>query len=291
MTDTGQSAVGRLGLYSRLVMLPHTVFALPFALTAVVLASYQHSVTPAKILLIVVAFTGARSAAMGFNRLIDHGVDSRNPRTRRRPLPAGKLSRGQAWLFVAGSVAVFELAAWLLGRLPLLLSPLALVVVLLYSLTKFFTSLSHLVLGLALSIAPVGAWIAVTGGFGAGVIVLAGAVLCWVAGFDVIYSLQDERFDRGEGLHSIPARLGAHGALWVSRGLHLATVALLAWTGTFFPVGFFFWIAWVAVTAMLVYEHRLVKPDDISRVNAAFFTVNGIVSVVFFLLNLVDRLV
>ncbi len=291
MTDKRESVTGRLGLYSRLVMLPHTVFALPFALTAVVLASYRHSVTPAKILLIVVAFTGARSAAMGFNRLIDHGVDSRNPRTRGRPLPAGRLSRGQAWLFVAVSVAVFELAAWLLGPLPLLLSPLALVVVLLYSLTKFFTSLSHLVLGLALSIAPVGAWIAVTGGFGAGVIVLAAAVLCWVAGFDVIYSLQDERFDRGEGLHSIPARLGAHGALWVSRGLHVAAVALLAWTGTFFPVGFFYWIAWVAVTVMLVYEHRLVKPDDISRVNAAFFTVNGIVSVVFFLLNLVDRLV
>jgi 4-hydroxybenzoate polyprenyltransferase len=291
LTDKRPGITGKLGLYSKLVMLPHTVFAMPFALTAVVLASYDYSVTTVKILLIVVAFTGARSAAMGFNRLIDHGVDSRNPRTRGRPLPAGKLTRLQAWLFVVASVAVFELAAWLLGPLPLLLSPFALTVVLLYSVTKFFTAASHLVLGLALSIAPVGAWIAVTGSFGAGVVVLAGAVLCWVAGFDVIYSLQDEKFDRAEGLHSIPARLGTSGALWVSRVLHLAAVCLLAWSGMFFPVGVFYWIAWGAVAAMLVYEHRLVSPDDISRVDAAFFTVNGIVSVVFFLLNLVDRLV
>ncbi len=291
MTDKRPGVAGKLGLYSKLVMLPHTVFALPFALTAVVLASYAYRVTVSEILLIIAAFTGARSAAMGFNRLIDHGVDSRNPRTQARPLPAGKLRRWQAWLFVVVSVAVFELAAWLLGPLPLLLSPLALAVVLLYSVTKFFTAASHLVLGLALSIAPVGAWIAVTGQFGAGVIVLAGAVLCWVAGFDVIYSLQDEQFDRDEGLHSIPARLGARGALWVSRALHLATIVLLAWTGIFFPVGIFYWFAWGAVAAMLVYEHHLVGPDDISRVDAAFFTVNGIVSVVFFLLNLVDRLV
>jgi 4-hydroxybenzoate polyprenyltransferase len=291
LTDKEGGAEGRLGLYSKLVMLPHTVFAMPFALTAVVLASYSYRVTVSEILLIIVAFTGARSAAMGFNRLIDHGVDSRNPRTRGRPLPAGKLTRLQAWLFVAVSVAVFELAAWLLGPLPLLLSPLALAVVLLYSVTKFFTAASHLVLGLALSIAPVGAWIAVTGGFGTGVIVLAAAVLCWVAGFDVIYSLQDEQFDRTEGLHSIPARLGARGALWISRALHVAAVALLAWSGIFFPVGVFYWIAWVAVASMLIYEHCLVSADDISRVDAAFFTVNGIVSVVFFLLNLVDRLV
>jgi 4-hydroxybenzoate polyprenyltransferase len=282
---------GKIGLFSTLVMLPHTVFALPFALTAVVLASYEYSVTLTKVLLIVAAFTGARSAAMGFNRLIDHRVDARNPRTRGRPLPAGKLSRLEAWLFVAGAVTVFEIAAWLLGPLPLLLSPLALLVVLAYSLTKFFTSLSHVVLGLALSIAPAGAWIAITGGFGTGVAVLAGAVICWVAGFDVIYSMQDEHFDRGEGLHSIPARLGAVRALWISRGLHAACVGLLAWTGTFFPVGAFYWLAVGLIAAMLVYEHRLVSASDISRVNAAFFTVNGVVSVLFFLLNLADRLV
>ena len=136
-----------------------------------------------------------------------------------------------------------------------------------------------------------GAWIAVTGEFGAGVIVLAGAVICWVAGFDVIYSLQDEHFDRSEGLHSIPARLGAGRALWVSRLLHAVSAGLLAWTGTFFPVGVFYWIAWTAIAVMLVYEHSLVSARDISRVNAAFFTVNGVVSVLFFLLNLVDRLV
>lgn len=291
MTDRAQGTGGKVGLYSTLVMLPHTVFALPFALTAIVLASYSSSVTTVKILLIVVAFTGARSAAMGFNRLIDHRVDAQNPRTQGRPLPAGKLSRLEAWLFVAGSVAVFELAAWLLGPLPLLLSPVALVIVLAYSITKFITAFSHVVLGLALSIAPVGAWIAVTGEFGAGVLVLAGAVVCWVAGFDVIYSLQDEHFDREAGLHSIPASLGTGGALWVSRALHLVASVLLAWSGTFFPVGVYYWIAWGAVTAMLIYEHSLVRTGDISRVNAAFFTVNGIVSVLFFMLNLVDRLV
>ena len=291
MTEWPEPPGGKAGLYSSLVMLPHTVFALPFALTAVVLASYENSVTVTEILLIVAAFTGARSAALGFNRLIDHRVDARNPRTQGRPLPAGRLSRTEAWLFVAGSITVFELAAWLLGPLPFLLSPLALAVVLLYSVTKFFTAASHLVLGLALSIAPLGAWIAVTGSLGAGVVVLAGAVVCWVAGFDVIYSLQDERFDRAEGLHSIPARLGCKGALWVSRALHVAAAALLAWVGAFFPVGAFYWLAWAAVASMLVYEHRLVSPEDISRVDAAFFKVNGMVSVLFFALNLLDRVI
>ncbi|MEA1996364.1 MAG: UbiA-like polyprenyltransferase, partial [Gemmatimonadota bacterium] len=213
---------GRLaGLYSGLVMLPHTVFALPFALTAVVLASYGTEVGLSTLGLVIAAFTGARSAAMAFNRLIDSSLDARNPRTRHRHLPVGNISRLGAWLFVLGSVAVFETAAFFLGPLPFLLSPVALMVIFLYSYTKYFTSASHLVLGLALSIAPVGAYIAVTGAFSTGIFVLAAAVMFWVAGFDIIYSLQDERFDREHRLFSLPARLGAAGALRVSRLCHL----------------------------------------------------------------------
>ena len=282
---------GATRLYSGLVMLPHTVFALPFALTAVVLASYQTEISLLRVVLILVAFTGARSAAMGFNRLIDHYVDSRNPRTAGRHLPSGRLSRSQALLFVVVSVAVFVTAAGLLGRLPLLLSPLALAVVFFYSYTKYFTSFSHLVLGLALSIAPVGAYIAVTGSVEFGVIVLAAAVVFWVAGFDIIYSLQDEGFDKAHGLFSIPARLGAGRALTVSRLFHLLAALLLAAVSQFFPVSVFYWIGWGVAGGMLIYEQSLISVNDISRVNAAFFTVNGAVSILFFVLNLVDRLV
>ena len=279
------------GLYSGLVMLPHTLFAMPFALTAVVLASYQSEVSLATLVLIVLAFTGARSTAMGFNRLLDHKLDAVNPRTRNRHLPSGKLTRFQAALFVVGSVLLFEISAWLLGSLPFILSPVALAVVFFYSYTKYFTTASHLVLGLALSIAPVGAYIAVTNTVSTGVIVLAAAVVFWVAGFDTIYSLQDEKFDREHGFFSLPARLGATRALLLSRIFHLLAFILISTVGAFFPVGSFYWAAIVIVGCMLVYEHSLVSPGDISRVNAAFFTVNGAVSVLFFALNLVDRLV
>jgi len=282
---------GAAGLFSGLVMLPHTLFALPFALTAVVLASYRTAVDLVTLLLIVVAFTGARSAAMGFNRLIDQSVDAANPRTRGRHLPAGRLTRSQAALFVLGSVAAFEIAAWALGRLPFALSPVALALVFFYSYTKYFTSISHLVLGLCLSIAPVGAYIAVTGSFYLGIFVLAAAVVFWVAGFDIIYSLQDEQFDRRSGLFSLPAKLGASRALTLSRVFHLLSFLLLCAVGLFFPIGAFYWAGCLLVGSMLIYEHRLVSPEDISRVNAAFFTVNGAVSLLFFALNLLDRLV
>ena len=278
-------------LYSGLVMLPHTLFAMPFALTAVVLASYETEVGLSTVVLIVLAFTGARCAAMGFNRLLDHKVDAINPRTRDRHLPSGKLNRLQAALFVAGSVLLFELSAWLLGSLPFILSPVALAVVFFYSYTKYFTLASHLVLGLALSIAPVGAYISVTNSFSTGVIILAAAVVFWVAGFDTIYSLQDENFDRQRGLFSLPARFGAAGALLLSRIFHFLSFVLIAAVGAFFPVGAFYWTATAAVGCMLIYEHSLVSPNDISRVNAAFFSVNGAVSVLFLALNLVDRLV
>ena len=281
----------KAGLYSGLVMLPHTLFAMPFALTAVVLASYETEVSLSTLVLIGLAFTGARSAAMGFNRLLDLKVDTANPRTRDRHLPSGRLTRLQAALFVAGSILLFELSAWLLGSLPFILSPVALAVVFFYSYTKYFTAASHLVLGLALSIAPVGAYIAVTDSFSIGVLVLAAAVVFWVAGFDTIYSLQDEKFDREHGLFSLPALFGSARALLLSRIFHLLSFILIGMVGVFSPVGVFYWVATVVVGCMLIYEHSLVSPNDISRVNAAFFTVNGAVSVLFFVLNLVDRLV
>ncbi|MCE5272374.1 putative 4-hydroxybenzoate polyprenyltransferase [bacterium] len=287
---SGEGLNGLAADFSGLVMLPHTLFALPFALTAVVLASYSADVTWLKVLLIVTAFTGARSAAMAFNRLIDQRVDSANPRTRGRHLPAGRLSRWQVWLFVAAAVGVFEVSAALLGKLCLALSPIALAVIFAYSWTKYFTAASHLVLGLALSIAPVGAFIAVTGTLTFGVLMLALAVVLWVAGFDIIYSLQDEAFDREQGLFSVPARLGAARALWLSRALHLLSFAALGAVGSYFPVGILYWVGVTLIGAMLAFEHSLVSPDDLSRVNAAFFTVNGAVSIIFLGLNLADRL-
>ncbi|HUU26849.1 MAG TPA: UbiA-like polyprenyltransferase [archaeon] len=282
---------GRLAhSFSGLVMLPHTLFALPFALTAIVLASYETPVGLETIGLIVLAFTGARSAAMAFNRLLDHRIDARNPRTRHRHLPTGKLSRFQVWSFVLGSVVVFEAAAYFLGPLPFALSPVALAVIFFYSYTKFFTTASHWVLGLALSIAPVGAYIAVSGKFSPGVLILAGAVVFWVAGFDIIYALQDESFDLKHGLFSLPAGLGSAGALIVSRICHLLAFLLLVLVGAFFPVGAFYWTGCLLVAVMLVFEHSLVSPGDLSRVDAAFFNVNGTVSIIFFGLNLLDRL-
>jgi 4-hydroxybenzoate polyprenyltransferase len=288
----GKKGPGRLlADFSSLVVLPHTVFALPFALTAVVLASYHTRIELVTLLLIVAAATGARSAAMAFNRLVDHRVDRENPRTRNRHLPSGRMTRAQVWLFIAFSVAVFETAAWLLGPLCFILSPAALAVILLYSYTKYFTSASHLVLGLALSIAPAGAYIAVTGALPVGIMFLSLAVVFWVAGFDIIYSLQDEQFDRERGIRSIPARLGRKNALLLSRIFHLLSPASLAAVGFFFQVGAFYWSSCLVIAVMLAYEHTLVKPDDLSRVNTAFFTVNGTVSVLFFVMVLVDRLV
>ena len=276
--------------FSSLVALPHTLFALPFALTAVVLASYDTRLGFLTLVLVVMAFTGARSAAMAFNRLVDHRTDRENPRTKDRHLPSGRMTRSRVWLFVIFSVAVFEVAAYLLGPLCFILSPVALAIIFFYSYTKYFTSASHLVLGLALSIAPVGAYIAATGKLSIGILILALAVVFWVAGFDIIYSLQDEEFDRGQGLFSLPARLGKKNALMVSRLCHLLSPAALAAVGLFFPVGAFYWSGCLGVGIMLVYEHTLVKPDDLSRVNTAFFTVNGTVSILFFALVLVDRL-
>ncbi len=285
---------GRLVDYSNLVKLPHTVFAMPFALMGATLASYRFPVTARHVALILVAFTAARFAAMGFNRIVDRAIDAKNPRTRGREIPSGKLSVRQASLAVAAAGVVFLAAAGLLNPLCLALAPLALGCVLFYSYTKRFTRFAHVVLGFAMGIAPVGAYLAVAGRWSeppAVLLALAGGVLCWGAGFDVLYSLQDIDFDRGEGLHSIPAALGAKGALAVSRLLHLGAVACFLSVGLLLPELGAAYLAGVGiVAAMLVYEQSLVRHDDFSRIDAAFFNVNGAISIVFFLIVLGERL-
>ena len=285
---------GRLVDYSNLVKLPHTIFALPFALVGATLASYDHRVDPWDVLLILAAFTSARFAAMGFNRIVDRAIDARNPRTQMREIPAGKLSVVEAAAAVAGASAVFFFCAAMLNRLCLILAPFALGWILFYSYTKRFTRYAHLVLGVALAIAPVGAYLAVAGEWSdppAALLVLAGGVLCWVAGFDILYSLQDIDFDRSQGLHSIPAALGAKGALAFSRVLHLVSAALFVSLGFLLPqLGAAYFVGTAVIAGMLAYEQSLVKADDLSRIDAAFFNINGAISVVFFVIVLGERL-
>ena len=273
-----KAIVDRALVYGRMIKFSHSVFALPFALASALMAAGGAVPWP-QLPWIVVAMVGARSAAMGFNRLADHAIDARNPRTARRELPQGLLSRREVWLFVAVSVAALVGASALLNPLCLALSPVALAVVLGYSYTKRFTSLSHLVLGLALSIAPVGAWLAVRGGFALPPVVLALAVLCWVAGFDTIYACQDVDFDRRERLWSLPARLGVARALQVARVLHAVAVLCLAALYALAPLHPVYLVGVAAVAVLLAYEHSLVSAHDLSRVDAAFFTVNGWISV------------
>jgi 4-hydroxybenzoate polyprenyltransferase len=268
----------RVLLFGRMVKFSHSVFALPFALASAALA-VEGSPPWRPLSWIVVAMVGARSAAMGFNRLADHEIDARNPRTAGRELPRGLLRRGEVWAFVLLSAGVFVLAAAMLNRLCLALSPVALAVVFGYSYTKRFTAFSHLLLGLGLAIAPVGAWIAVRGEFGAPSLALGLAVLAWVAGFDTIYACQDVAFDRAAGLHSLPARLGVARALGLARGLHVVAVGLLASVYVLVPLHPVYLAGVAGVAALLVYEHSLVRADDLSRVDAAFFAVNGWISV------------
>jgi 4-hydroxybenzoate polyprenyltransferase len=277
----------RLRLTLDMIKFEHSVFALPFALTGALLAFRQNGFDSTRIrgqlLWIVVAMVAARSAAMAFNRVIDAEIDARNPRTKARHLPAGLLSPGFTWGFVVVTSLLLFFAAFELNRLCLQLAPLALAVVFFYSYTKRFTTFSHLVLGLSLGIAPAAAWIAVRGSLDPRILLLTAAVMFWTAGFDVIYSCQDYDFDREEGLWSVPRALGIAAALRVARLLHLLMVAaLLALVYTLHLGGLA--LAGVgAIAILLIYEHSLVKANDLSRVNAAFFTMNGYVSVLFFL--------
>ena len=270
-----------------LVTFAHTVFALPFALLSAVLAARGVPSLPT-LALILVAMVGARSAAMAFNRIVDRRIDAANPRTQARDIPAGRVSVLEASVFCAVSALVFVAAAWRLNPLCLALSPVALLVVLGYSYAKRVTALSHVVLGLGLAIAPVGAWIAVTGAFALPPVVLGLSVLFWVAGFDVIYSLQDEAFDRAEGLFSLPARLGPRRALHVSTFFHALALALLYGVFLLVDGGPLFGAGVVLAGVFLVRQHVLVKPGDLSRVDGAFFTANGWLSVAVFVCGAAD---
>jgi 4-hydroxybenzoate polyprenyltransferase len=276
------------------VKLPHTVFALPFALVGATLASYTHGVTPAALGWIVLAFTAARFAAMGFNRIVDRQIDARNPRTAKRERPAGLLGVREASLAVLVACVVFVFAAWKLNPLCAMLSPIALGWVLWYSYTKRFTHWSHIVLGVGLAIAPVGGYLAVSGAWSTPwwmLIALAAGVSSWTAGFDILYALQDEEFDRAERLHSVPVVFGRRGALAIARGLHVLTIVSLAAVGAAVPVGWLYAAGVVVAAGLLLYEHSLVRGDDLSRLDAAFFTMNGVISLTFFGFVLAERLV
>jgi 4-hydroxybenzoate polyprenyltransferase len=269
--------------YTRLVALPHTVFALPFALGAAALA-FHHGHAPfslARLGWIVVAVAAARTCAMAFNRLADRRFDARNPRTANRELPTGAVTPTGALLLTALAAALFLVAAARLGRWPLMLAPVALAILIGYSLAKRFTWATHLWLGACLGGAPAGAWIAATNNFGLAPLALSLAVACWVAGFDLIYSCQDAAFDRRERLRSIPARFGVARALQLSTALHVLTVAGLIAFGMLLHLGLIYAAGVIAIAVTLVYEHRLVSPADLSRVDKAFFDLNGYVSLLF----------
>jgi 4-hydroxybenzoate polyprenyltransferase len=258
----------------------HSVLTLPFGLTGAVLAARGIPNLHTSIW-IIVALVAARSAAMAFNRLVDADIDAGNPRTKIRALPAGKLSRQFVLGFVIVTSAILIFAAWQLNPLAFYLSPLALAIVFFYSFTKRFTRWAHVVLGLAMGIAPAAAWIAVRGSFDPRILLLTCAVVFWGAGFDILYSCQDYEYDRGAELYSVPKAFGIRNALWIARGFHVITVVLLAAMVVAFALGKIAIAGVVLVAALLVYEHSLVKSDDLSRVNAAFFTMNGFISMGF----------
>jgi 4-hydroxybenzoate polyprenyltransferase len=276
---------GRIRTVLEMIKFEHSVFALPFALVGALLAARAGGGLPAwrQILWIVVAMVGARSAAMTTNRIADIEFDGRNPRTANRALPTGTLSVGFAWTFTFLAAVLLVVAAWQLNPLALKLSPVALAVLFLYSYTKRFTAWSHLILGFCLGISPAAAWIAIRGSLDWRMLILCAAVTLWVGGFDVLYACQDVDFDRVEGLHSIPKKFGIAGALRIARAMHVLMVALLVWLALSFHLAWPAWAGIGVVAALLAYEHSLVKPNDLSKMNAAFFAVNGYISLLFLL--------
>ena len=274
-----------------MIKFEHSIFALPFALTGALLAARYAQIPEAaagwptwrQIAWIIVAMVGARSAAMTMNRIIDLRYDRENPRTRTRALATGALSVSFAWTFTAAAAAVLAIAAWQLNPLALKLVPVALAVLFIYSYTKRFTSWSHLVLGFCLGMSPAAAWIAIAGSLDARMLILCAAVTLWVGGFDVLYACQDLAYDKSVALFSVPKRFGVPRALAIARMMHAVMIALLAWLAWSFLLPWPAWVGIVVVAGLLAYEHSLVSPDDLSRMNAAFFTVNGYISLLFLL--------
>jgi 4-hydroxybenzoate polyprenyltransferase len=278
----------KLKIILEMIKFEHTIFALPFAFTGALLAA--NGIPDGRtILWITVAMVGARSAAMGFNRWADRKIDAANPRTETRALPLGLVTPGQVILFTVLSSLALVGAAAMLNPLALLLSPLALAVVFLYSYTKRFTFLSHAVLGLAIAGAPLGAWIAVAGRLDGPAYVLGLAVLFWLLGFDTLYALQDREFDQAAGLHSIPQRFGVRRSLWIARCSHAVAMAALFWLAGLLSLGWFYVAGVVVSLGLIIYEHTLVKEHDLSKLNFAFFNMNGYISVTIFLFTLLDR--
>jgi len=281
----------RIRTILEMIKFEHSIFALPFALTGALLAARYASLPGAaghwptwqQIAWIIVAMVGARSAAMTMNRIIDLRYDRENPRTRTRALATGALSVGFAWAFTAIAAAVLTIAAWQLNPLALKLVPVALAVLFLYSYTKRFTSWSHLVLGFCLGMSPAAAWIAIAGSLDARMLILCAAVTLWVGGFDVLYACQDLEYDKSVALFSVPKRFGVARALAIARGMHVVMIALLAWLAWSFLLPWPAWVGIGVVGGLLAYEHSLVSPHDLSRMNAAFFTVNGYISLLFLL--------
>jgi 4-hydroxybenzoate polyprenyltransferase len=282
--------IKRAVLYLRMIKFSHSVFALPFALMAASIAAGGLP-TLGQTFWVVVAMVGARSGAMGMNRIIDRRIDAMNPRTKGREVPSGRITAGEVLLFSLISFAVLVLAAYKLNPLCLKLSPVAIGVIVFYSYTKRFTWLSHFVLGVALSAAPIGAWIAIRGAFNVEVLPLALAVALWLPGFDILYALQDVEFDRSHGLYSIPSRFGVRNSLLLSRALHGLSWGLLLVAGLVLHLGPVYWLGVLVAGGLFVYEHSLLRSDDLRKLDMAFFNMNGYISVTVFVFTLIDRLV
>jgi len=283
--------MGRLSSYGRMIKFSHSIFALPFAFCGAALAASRVGIRLEQICWIVVAMVGARSAAMGFNRLVDWKIDAANARTKDRELPQGRISCAAVVVFVILSSAVLVFAAFQLNSLCLVLTPLALGIVFFYSYTKRFTWGTHFFLGLSIAVAPIGAWIAVTGYLGIEILILGGVVVAWVAGFDVIYACQDAEFDRLYGVFSIPQKFGIRKAFLIARIFHITTFGLMLGTGLIFALGKLYFVGLCIVGALLFYEHWLVKNEGLSRLGMGFMNLNGIIGVVYFLFTIGDLLI
>lgn len=281
--------VSKIGIFLEMIKFSHTIFALPFALTGALLAAGGLP-TVRQTAWIILAMVGARTAAMAMNRLIDAEIDARNPRTAVRAIPAGLIGKGLTFIFIVASIALMLFSAYMLNPLCLMLSPVALFFLLLYSYCKRFTALAHVVLGICLAAAPIGAWVAIRGTIDPPALVLGGVVLFWVAGFDILYALQDLEFDRSAGLHSIPVLLGVSGSLRAARIFHLIMIALLFTLHNLMHLGTFFLVGILVSVAMLLYEHWLLRDGDLEKLDAAFFNMNGYISVAIVLFTAADVL-